>query len=105
MEVPKAVGLALEDFHFGVETFGDSIVTSEAPHGGNLAGPGLKGIAQRDQLRQPGLAELVDGTQQARDKNFALLAGAMLLQKQVTQFLFEAIDELQSWMFGQVDSF
>jgi hypothetical protein len=55
LEVAKAVGLALKDFHFGVETFGDSVVASEAPHGGNLTGPGGQSLAERDQWSEPGL--------------------------------------------------
>jgi hypothetical protein len=33
LEVSKPVGLALKEFHFGVETFVDSIVAGESPTG------------------------------------------------------------------------
>jgi len=55
LEVAKAVCLALKDFHFGVETFGDCVVAGETPHGGNLAGPGGQSLAERDQWSEPGL--------------------------------------------------
>jgi hypothetical protein len=32
LKVPKAVRLALQNLHFGVETFGDPVVAREAPH-------------------------------------------------------------------------
>jgi hypothetical protein len=31
--------LALEDFHFGVEAFGDAVVAGEAPHAGDFLSP------------------------------------------------------------------
>jgi hypothetical protein len=52
VEVSETVGLALQDFHFGVEAFGDAVVAGEAPHGGDLVLPGMKGVAQLNQLRQ-----------------------------------------------------
>ena len=65
MEVAEAVSLALEDLHFGVEAFGDAVVASEAPHGDDFLGPGLEGLAELDQLRQAGLAQVIDGAQQS----------------------------------------
>ena len=40
LEVAKAVGLALQNFHFVVKPFDDSIITGESPHGGGFLGPG-----------------------------------------------------------------
>jgi len=42
----------VEDFHFGVEAFGDSVVAAEAPHAGNLLAPGVQRIAELDQWRE-----------------------------------------------------
>jgi hypothetical protein len=36
LEVSEAVCLALEDFPFGVEAFGDAVVTNEGPHVGDF---------------------------------------------------------------------
>jgi hypothetical protein len=55
LKVAKAVSLGLQDFHLGVKPFGDSVVTSEAPHGGDLAGPGGQSLAERDQWSEAGL--------------------------------------------------
>jgi len=55
LEVAKAVGLALQDFHFGVETFRNSVIAGETPHGGNLAGPGGQSLAEGDQWSEAGL--------------------------------------------------
>ena len=52
MEVAKAVGLALEDFHFGVEALGDSVVSGEAPHGGDFVLPGVERVRPRFEARR-----------------------------------------------------
>lgn len=39
MEVSKAVGSALDEFHLPVEAFGDGVVFGEAPHGGDGFAP------------------------------------------------------------------
>jgi hypothetical protein len=37
--------LPIDGFHFGVEPFGDSIVASESPHGGNLSGSWIRWLS------------------------------------------------------------
>ena len=56
--------MALEDFQFGVKALSDAVVAREAPHGGDLMGPGMQGFAQVYQLREAGLSQLVNGPQQ-----------------------------------------
>jgi hypothetical protein len=48
LEVSEAVGLALQNFHFGVKAFGDSVIAGEAPHAGNLLAPEVQRIAELD---------------------------------------------------------
>ena len=54
------------------------------------------------QLRQAGLAQLVDGAEEARRQLLALFAGAVFLQQQVAELLFETVDQLQRRVSGQV---
>ena len=69
VEIAKAVGLALKDLHFGVEALGDAVVAGEAPHRGDLGRQEVKGLAELHQLRQAGLAQLVNGLEEARDQH------------------------------------
>jgi len=46
VKVSKAVSAALDEFHFSVEAFGDAIVFSKAPHGGNRFDPGFEGLGE-----------------------------------------------------------
>jgi len=85
-----------------MEALGDAVVAGEAPHGDDLAGPSGKSVTQLHELRQAGLAQLVDGAQEARDQDLALPASAMLLQKQVAEPLFEAVNEFQRGIFFQI---
>ena len=57
LEVAEAVSLTQEDLHFGVEALGDSMVASESPHGHDLLGPGVQGVGELNQLRQPSLLQ------------------------------------------------
>ena len=59
-----------------MEALADAVVASEAPHGDDLVGPGGESVAQLHELRQAGLAQLVDCAQEARDQDLALPAGA-----------------------------
>ena len=95
MEIAEAEGLATDQFHFGVKAFGDPVIAGEAPHRGDLVLPTGEGFAERDQLRQSGLPQLVDGVQQAGRQEFALVAGAVLFEQQVAEPLFESIDRRQ----------
>ncbi|HLH02976.1 MAG TPA: hypothetical protein VKX25_09420 [Bryobacteraceae bacterium] len=65
LEVAKAVGLPLEDFHFRVETFGDGVLTSEAPPAGDFVAPGMPGMAELNQWREAATAEGSDIGQKA----------------------------------------
>lgn len=60
-KVAIAKSLAANHFHLRMKTFGDAIVASQAPHGSDFRLPGMQRIAEYDQLRQAGLAELADG--------------------------------------------
>ena len=44
-----------------MEGFRDSVVAGEAPHGGDLVTPRVKGICELHQLGNAGLTQLVDG--------------------------------------------
>ena len=46
VEVSETVGLALQNLHFGMESFGDSVVAGEAPHAGDFLPPGVKSMAE-----------------------------------------------------------
>src|SRR6185437_8430178 len=88
-EVSEAEGLATDELHFVVEAFGDAVVAAEAPHGGDLTGPGMQRVAELHQLRQASLPQLVDGAEEAWRQLGALFASAVFLQQQVAQPLFE----------------
>jgi len=85
-----------------VEALGDAVVAGEAPHGDNLLAPAVQGIAELYQLRQAGLAQLVDGAQEARRQRLALPVAAVFLQQQVAEALLEAVDRLQGGMSMEV---
>src|SRR5664279_6492232 len=42
-----------------METLGDAVGTSEAPHARDFLRPGMEGVSEDDELRQSGLAQLV----------------------------------------------
>ena len=54
-----------ESFHFGVEAFGDAVVAREAPHDGDLGGPGMHGFAESDQRSEGAVFECLDRTEEA----------------------------------------
>jgi hypothetical protein len=92
VKVPKAVCLPLQDLDFGVEAHGDPVVPGKSPHGGNFGCPTVEGLAELHQLRQDGLAQLVDRFEKTRGQRTALFTGAMLFQEQMTEPLFETVD-------------
>jgi hypothetical protein len=53
LKVPKAISLALENFHFGVKAFGDAVVACEAPHAGDFLSPGMECVTELSQWREP----------------------------------------------------
>ena len=57
VEVSEAVSLALENFHFGVESFGDSVVSGEAPHAGDFVAPGKECLSQGDEWGETATTE------------------------------------------------
>ena len=77
MKVAKAVGLTIDELHFVVEAFGDAVVAGKAPHGDDLFTPSSQGLAKLHQLRQAGLAQLVNGTKKTRNQSLALLPGTV----------------------------
>ena len=81
---------------------GDAVVAGEAPHGDDLFAPGMQGLTELHQLRQAGLAQLTHGAEEARRQRLALLAGAVFVQQQVAEPLFEAVDQFQRRISGQV---
>lgn|GEM_PF-4611942 len=94
--------MAVQELHLFVKAFGDAVVASEAPHGGDLGGPGVQGVFKLDQLGQTGLAQPVDSSEQARHPGLALLAAAMFLQQQVAEALLKAVDQLQGGVLSQI---
>src|SRR5579871_2058590 len=54
-EVAESVRLPADGFHFVVKAFCDSVGPSKAPHARDFLGPGTERVAERDQLRKPGL--------------------------------------------------
>jgi len=59
LEVAEAIGLSLQDFHFGVEAFRDAVIPgeAEAPHSCDFIPPGVKCFAQLYERREPGVAK------------------------------------------------
>jgi hypothetical protein len=66
LEVAEAEGLAVDQLCFVVKALGYAVVAGEAPHGSDLRGPGVKGLAELDPVRQAGLAYWGNGAQGAR---------------------------------------
>src|SRR5579884_2656051 len=61
-----------------------------------------RGLAQLHPLRQAGLPQWVDGAEEAVGERLALTAGAVFFEQQVTEPLFEAVDEFQHRVAGQI---
>ena len=66
MEVAEPISLLMDELHFVVEALGDAVAASKAPHGDEFFGPGGEGLAALDPLSQSGLAQLINGAQEAR---------------------------------------
>jgi hypothetical protein len=60
----------------------------------------MKGVAEGHQLRQSGLAQFGNRAEEARDEFLALPARFVLLQEQVAEPLFEAVNDVQGGMLG-----
>ena len=71
----------MEDFHFGMEAFGDSIVSGEPPHGGDFVSPGVKRIAQLNKLGESGLFQIGDHAQETGCQFCALFLILMFFQQ------------------------
>ena len=61
-------------------------------------------MAELDQRSEAGVAEVKDGAQQTGNNLLALLARAVFFEQQVTEPLFEAIDEIENGLRGQIGS-
>lgn len=85
----------MADFHFGVEAFGDAIVSGEAPQGADFLPQGVPGIAQLDGRSESGLAQFGYGLQQPENQFPAALGGPVFFRQQRTEFLFGAVDQFQ----------
>jgi hypothetical protein len=59
-------------------------------------------VAERDELRQSGLAQVDDSAQEPWNQLLALPFAFVLLQQQITEPLFEAVDQFQGWSLGQI---
>ena len=101
-EVAEPVRLPADGLHFVVKAFGNSVGTSEAPHARNLFRLGMQRVAEDDELRQSGQAQLVNRPEESRDQLFTLAAGLVLLQQQVAEPLFEAVDDVQRRPLRQI---
>jgi len=55
------------------------------------------------ELQQAGVERLVHGKEDARQQRLALSKVALFLQQQVAEPLFEAVDQLQRRMCGQIN--
>jgi hypothetical protein len=62
-----------------VKASGDSVGASEAPHADDLLGPGVERVAERDELRQLGVAKIDDGPEETRNQLLALAASLVFL--------------------------
>jgi hypothetical protein len=67
LEVPKAISLSIDEFHFIVETFRDSVIAREEPHGDDFLRPSRKSLAELHQWYQAGSSQPINGAQKARD--------------------------------------
>ena len=95
--------MPVDELHFVVETLGDPVVAGEPPHGDNLFGPGSQSLTELDQLRQAGLAQLVNGPQKAGHQSLTLLAGAVLAA--FFPFFYENYFTLQKFVRGLVAAY
>ena len=64
-----------------MESFSDSVVAGEAPHGDDLLRPGGQGLAELNQGSQACLPKFVDGAQQPRDQHLALFPSAVFFEQ------------------------
>jgi hypothetical protein len=62
----------------------------------------VQGFSESDEWRESGLAQVVNGAEEARDQLLTLAARFVLLEQQVAEPLFEAVDEVKGGMLGQV---
>ena len=89
MEVSEAEGLALEDLHFGVETFGDGVVSGEAPHAGDFFSPGMKSVAELNESFEAAGTQQGDISEKTSGELAAFFLVVMFFQQQVCEPLFE----------------
>jgi hypothetical protein len=94
--------LALEDFHFGVEAFGDPIVAGEAPHGSDFVPPGMQGITELNQLSKGRLFQFCDHAQQTGRQFRAPSLVLMFFQQQIAKPLFESVNQFQKRMLFEI---
>ena len=66
--------MSVDQFHLGMEASGDAVVAGEAPHQSDFVAPVVQRFAQSGQLRESGLAQLVDGFEEADGQGLALPA-------------------------------
>ena len=64
MKITKAVGLAIDELHFVVKAFGDSVIAGKAPHGDDFFRPSGQSLAELHQLPGvgPRFAAILSGT-------------------------------------------
>ena len=65
MEVSKAVGLRLKDFHLGMEALSNSVVAGEAPHTSDFISPSEQRLAQLHEWCEPAATERIDAVEEA----------------------------------------
>jgi hypothetical protein len=95
LKVSETICLPLQDFHFGVEAFGDSVVAGEAPHGRDFLARSVQSIAECHQWVEPATTERSHIPEEAaREFATARLIPA-LLRQQVRQALLEAVNGFQ----------
>src|SRR5262249_23924337 len=62
----------------------------------------MQSVAELNQLRELGIAEILDCSKEAGQQHPALHLGAMLAEQQVTELLLEPVDRFQRWKHGEV---
>jgi hypothetical protein len=77
VEIAESVRLALQNFHFGVEAFGNAVIPGEAPHHSHLRRPGTQGLAELNELGQAGTLQILEGTEESVRQLFALFSRAV----------------------------
>ncbi len=92
----------MEDFHFGMEALSNAVVSGESPHCGDFLPPGVQGIAELHQLSKDRLFQFGDHAQPPGRQFGAPLLVLMFFQQQITEPLFEPVNQFQNRMLFEI---